>query len=177
MADTIVTTVERWLPVPGHESRYEISDKGRVRGILEKNRCKGGILKPQKSRGGYRQVGLHAHKFAPVHSYAIHRLVMLAFVGPCPKGHQVNHIDYDRTNNALENLEYLTPQQNSAYSIPNYREQHGEANKSAKLTKAKVIQIRSLLDTGLSQYKIAAKYGVSRSAIEMIKLRKRWTHV
>ena len=45
----------------------------------------------------------------------IHQLVMLAYSGECPIGYEVNHIDSDSLNNNIDNLEYVTPQENLSH--------------------------------------------------------------
>ena len=47
----------------------------------------------------------------------IHELVALAYIGPKPKGYQVNHIDLDSLNNSVSNLEYITPSENISHSL------------------------------------------------------------
>lgn len=56
-------------------------------------------------------------------------------------------------------------------------QQHGEKNPGAKLTTSQVLEIRAPELSGLSDHKIADMYGVSRSAIQLIRARKNWAHV
>lgn len=100
---------EIWKVVDGFPN-YEISNFGRIRSK------KHGIMKPQKTVSGYLSITLYARqKFAPtlVKSARIHRLVLHAF-NPTDNEDkmQVNHIDHDRTNNKLSNLEWTTASQN-----------------------------------------------------------------
>lgn len=105
---------EQWKPIPGYES-YSASSNGRIR----RNRgpdSKGYIwkehyLSQQMNRFGYMSVALC--KNGKVHRMFVHRAVMLAFVGECPNGYQVNHIDENKINNRIENLEYVTPKENA----------------------------------------------------------------
>lgn len=92
-----------WKLIPGYES-YEVSDCGNVR------RTDGLIMQQHISYNGYMRVGLRAN--GKRSHLLVHRLVMAAFVGPCPDGKQVNHIDENRSNNQLLNLEYVTPGEN-----------------------------------------------------------------
>jgi hypothetical protein len=111
---------ERWLPVEGYDGAYEVSDLGRVRGIdrmrLGRNGFpqphKGKVLKPASQTVGYQQVRLC--RYGKKHTFYVHRVVMAAFIGPCPPGYEVDHLDNNPSNNALTNLRYVTPQENAA---------------------------------------------------------------
>lgn len=90
-----VRRVECWRPVAGHP-RYLVSDRGNVM------RVGGRVLKPQRTSRGYLKVALGRSNQVYVHA-----LVCETFHGPRPPGHHVDHIDFDRTNNAAENLRWL----------------------------------------------------------------------
>ncbi len=84
-----------WKEIPGHPG-YFASNLGQILGVSGK------ILKPWLNReGGYYKLRLGAGR-----QYYVHQLVMLAFVGPCPKGYEVDHRDFDKGNNARTNLRY-----------------------------------------------------------------------
>lgn len=102
---------EVWKDVVGHEGRYSVSSLGRVYSHLGR----GGIRKPGKHTGGYLQVSL-CIEGKGVSRY-IHRLVMEAFIGSCPEGHNVNHKNFNKEDNRLENLEYITIQENQNHWI------------------------------------------------------------
>jgi hypothetical protein len=109
-------TQERWLPIPGYENRYDVSDQGEVRswvpwrGLPLPRRLKGGLV-----GGGYRMVCLSIH--GQVTYMHVHRLVMLAFVGPLRKRMETRHIDGDYTNNHLSNLAYGTHSENNLDAV------------------------------------------------------------
>lgn len=96
-------TAERWLPVPGWET-YLVSDAGRVRGP------RGGILRQVRRQDGYMQVRLHIRNVPTTRK--VHRLVAAAFIGPCPEGLEVRHLDGDPANNHVSNLRYGTHSEN-----------------------------------------------------------------
>lgn len=109
---------EHWRPVPGYEGTYEVSDFGRVRSLTRVVRRNDGrtrtiagrILRCPKDDGGRRGLKLHAdgeYKHARVH-----RLVLEAFVGPCPDGMEGCHNDGDHSNNRLDNLRWDTRSEN-----------------------------------------------------------------
>lgn len=103
---------ERWLPIAGQPG-YEVSDCGHVRSYIMRARSElrstPRPLKPSANRGGYQIVRLHGKK-----AFFVHRLVMQAFVGTVPDGHEVDHMDNDPSNNHLANLQYVTRAQNYA---------------------------------------------------------------
>ena len=100
---------EIWKTI-GNFENYEISNKGNIRSK------KNGLLKPQINRSGYKEILLYK-KQPPlktvVKSFRIHRLVLQTFKPiENSKKLQVNHVDNDRCNNNLDNLEWVTPIQN-----------------------------------------------------------------
>lgn len=103
---------EEWRDVLGFEKYYQVSSFGRVKSLLHK---KPRILKQQFIGRGYLCVHLrHLGMDAP--STLVHRLVAQAFI-PNPEGKpQVNHIDGDKTNNRVDNLEWATAQENLLHS-------------------------------------------------------------
>lgn len=101
--------IEKWKTINNFSS-YQISTYGRI-----KNK-KGEFLKPQKSVFGYLNIILYKrqpHAKALAKAFRVHRLVLENFK-PCKNMDklQVNHIDHDRTNNNLNNLEWVTPKEN-----------------------------------------------------------------
>lgn len=106
-----------WKAVTGYECFYEVSTHGRVRSLerFDNNNhlVKERILKQRKTNTGYLQITLY--KNGKLQRYLVHRLVAETFLGKCPKGYQVNHIDENKTNNRIDNLEYVTPKENTNY--------------------------------------------------------------
>ena len=101
---------EVFLDVEGYEDLYEISNLGNVR-----NKASGKLLKPLKNSNGYLYVNLWKNGIGKFK--LIHRLVAQSFI-PNPNNYpQVNHIDKNKTNYNVENLEYCTAQYNIDYSV------------------------------------------------------------
>lgn len=111
---------ERWLPVVGYEGFYEVSDLGRVRSLPRLIVCRNGhtrnwpgkVLSPYISpKDGYQRTPLSVNgvKTGPL---LVHRLVAEAFLGECPEGQEVRHLDGDPGNNVLTNLVYGTHAEN-----------------------------------------------------------------
>lgn len=99
---------EIWKDIPGYEGRYRVSDKGNVYSYYNN-----GLLS-QINHNGYKAVYLQ--KKSHRRRYKVHRLVMLAFVGYEPE-YEVNHIDGNKFNNNLENLEYCSAEENIKHAI------------------------------------------------------------
>jgi hypothetical protein len=91
-----MSTPELWLPVPGHD-KYIVSELGRVARLLT----------PAANSKGYLKVSLYRGPGQPPAQPYVHQIVLLAFQGPPPPGHNVDHEDFKRANNARANLRYL----------------------------------------------------------------------
>lgn len=99
---------EQWRPIPGYEGRYEISDAGRVLSTPRDARP-ARILRP-KVQGGYHYVTLY--DFGARAMWRVHRLVLIAFVGPPRPREQGRHLNGDPTDNRLANLAWGLPSEN-----------------------------------------------------------------
>ena len=102
--------MEEWADVPGYEGFYRVSTLGRVESLRHKRTSKPGILKGSVSTQGYVRVELWRDKHPKVIS--VHRLVAKTFIPNPDNLPQVNHIDGDKANNRVENLEWVTSKQN-----------------------------------------------------------------
>ena len=151
--------IETFKDIPTYTG-YQISNLGRVRSTKQK---KVRILKTHiHSRTGYPQVRLFENNIGK--TWFIHRLIMLAFVGECPDGMCVLHLDGSRTNCALSNLQYGTQSENILQAF----EEGTMSNKrKRKLTNEQAIFART---SPLSARKVAVLLNVSADIIEKIRL-------
>lgn len=101
---------EEWRPIFGTEETYWISNLGCV---MSKKRGRTRILKPVRISNGYLTVDLSMHNKHD--KRLIHRLVAEAFIPNSDEFPEVNHIDEDKTNNCVYNLEWCTRKHNHAY--------------------------------------------------------------
>ena len=109
-------TIEQWQPVSGYEGLYEVSSLGRVKSLWF---GKEKILKPNKDKYGYLQVNLY--KDRKMKSFKIHRLVATAFI-PNPLGlPEINHLDENKANNVVGNIEWASRWRNTHYGTRNER--------------------------------------------------------
>ena len=127
--------MEIWKGIKGYEVKYQVSNGGRVRSL------KTGIyMKPQVRKHGYLGVQVHGNgkNARRSETLSIHRCVAEAFI-PNPDGKaEVNHINEDKTDNRVENLEWVTHQENSAHATRG--ERIGKANKNNPLNSSSVGQ-------------------------------------
>jgi len=165
---------ERWEQIDEYEDWYEISDFGRVKRVkAARGTYIGRILKPSINSNGYSQVKLC--KNGKEHSVKAHVLVTNAFIGPCPDGMERNHMDGDKTNNRLDNLEYVTPSENVTHAFVTGLAQHrGEKHSSSKLTESNVHEIRRLSCEEL-QESMAKRFGVSSQSISAVVTGITWS--
>ena len=97
---------EVWRDIPGWEGLYQVSNLGRIRSIRVR------LIKPYDARG-YRVATLHSGD--RMERAGVHRFVAQAFI-PNPEGkEQVNHINGDKADNSVENLEWVTCQENNLH--------------------------------------------------------------
>jgi hypothetical protein len=185
--------IEQWRAVPGYEGLYEVSDQGRFRSMVKRMRTRvGDIIEGSVNRkSGYTYIRLTDLKRTKTRYYK-HRLVLQAFD---PRDDwmswEVNHIDGDKANNHLSNLEWSTHQANIAHARqilkawPKRPKQirvakghaKGEAVASSKLSVDRVRTIRRLYASGIKQKEIAAMFDVAAPTISLIVNRKQWAHV
>jgi hypothetical protein len=167
---------EEWRPVLGYETLYEVSSAGRVRRACPGAGTGAGYVLRPSAHQGYLYVTLRRD----FHSYrcAVHRLVLGAFLGPPAPGNEVNHRDFNRANNHVHNLEYVSRLENMRHALAAGRQVWpvGEQAAAAKLTPRQVQEIRAL-PAVVSHAAAARRYGVSETTIRAVRHGKRWTHV
>lgn len=110
---------EKWMPIKSYEGWYEVSDLGRVRSVDRVVRYKDGrtyeysskLIKHKADKRGYPYVGLN--KAGKKTAKRVHRLVAETFLPVRDKSLEVNHIDGNKNNNKLSNLEWVTSSENT----------------------------------------------------------------
>jgi hypothetical protein len=170
---------EVWKPIPGYVGYYEASNIGRVRrsGATRLNPPGHIMFQNYGPRTGYRLVQLCRDNDPKTRT--VHSVVAAAFLGLRPKGKQVNHIDGNKLNNRLDNLEYVTPSENNLHAIRLglHKIQRGEDVGQAKLTRGVVSDIRRRVMRGEMQKDLAGEYGVARTTVNHIVKNRTWSHV
>jgi hypothetical protein len=105
-----------------------------------------------------------------------HRLVWIAANGQIPDGQEINHINNNRADNRLANLELKTHSQNAKYAADKFGAWSGERSHVSPLTADEVLEIRRL-DGQCTRKEIAAKFNVSVQTVGRIITRKTWAKV
>ena len=161
--------MERWAIIPGFEGRYEASTEGRIRQRIASPRRRSGFIVPQNNADhGYKRVGLYADgKFK---CFLVHRLVAETFMPARAKGTEVNHINGDKADNRIENLEWITHTENMRHASRVLGRRFGKS----RLTDEQVREIRASVGTCME---IASAYGVSAMTISRIRTRKSYKEV
>jgi len=170
---------ETWRPVVGYKGLYEVSDCGNVQRIApwsdgRKTPIRG-LLHPN-TRKRYARVTLF--KKGKRREFAVHRLVLAAFVGPLPKGKEVNHRNGVKQDNRLENLEYVTKSENElhVFRVLGGKTRPGSKHHNARLTEKIVKRIRAAHARGKSAKALAIRFSVSRFTIFDLLSRRTWRH-
>jgi hypothetical protein len=166
------------ISVRGYEGLYTIDELGRVYSV-RKQGSRGGEITSSISTGGYCRVYLC--KDGKHHTYLLHRLVAQHFIENPENKPCVNHIDGNKSNNSVTNLEWCTYSENMQHAvgkglnaIPNLK---GELHPQSKLTVAGVKQIRERYKNGETPPSLAKEYGVTRAQIYNIIHFKHWRNI
>ena len=106
---------EIWKDIPGFENKYQVSRSGKVRSLSYMRTGKVKELKQATCVGGYKRVQL-VGKNGKIHEYFVHVLVARVFVPGEMQGMEVNHLDFNPSNNRTDNLEWVTHSANIMHS-------------------------------------------------------------
>lgn len=164
---------EIWKNIPRYEGLYQVSNLGRIKSfhyhkekeILNLTKCK-----------KYLQIKLSKNSITKI--YKVHRLVLEAFVGPCPEGMQCRHLDNNPINNNINNIEWSTHKINMQDRIKYKTTNTFIYENGCKLNKTKARLIKNLLNSGkLTQKEIANQFNISQQTVSGIKNKKRWINI
>lgn len=168
-------TREEWKDVEGYEGIYQVSNLGRLKSLERivhskkwDRREPSKILSPPQLKSGYLIASLH--KEGKTKSVLLHRLIAKAFI-PNPNNlPQVNHKDGNKQNNMIDNLEWVSAQDNIIHAYTNnlMHPAHGIKINVGHFVEEDIRNIRRMALTGMSQRKIAAEYGVHQGSIWLI---------
>jgi hypothetical protein len=176
------TDPQEWKSVPGYEGFYDVSSSGRIRYARDTlHRRAGDPVRVVITKFGYIRVFLY-HGY-PRRWYHVHRLIALTFLGANPPGrHQVNHIDGNKQNNTVVNLEWCSPAENIHHSYRiglkgGEKEIRGVDRVGHKLNDEIVRHIRRTKGRYGTYAETAAHFGISHQVLWRIYVRKDWAHV
>lgn len=169
--------IEEWRDIFGYEGVYQVSNLGRVKRLVGYQAKTERIIKPRIKNSGYEFVSLQ-YKRAKRNFY-VHRLVARAFIGECPRGIDVNHINGNKKDNHIGNLEYVTRVENMKHARKiGLHDNRGENQWQHKLTQENVWEIRMVSSLCLEDIggrkTLALLMGVSERTIDDIVNGKTW---
>lgn len=163
-------TVEDKIEIRGYEGLYSVTSDGRIWSYKASR-----WLKSSPNSRGYQVVTLRGRGKSTKY---VHRLVAEAFILKLPDRHQVNHIDGNKTNNCVSNLEWCSSQYNHMHAIHCLGRKHTERQRITsmntgiscrKLSMDQANAIREQYATGkFTQREIGISYGISRDAVGLI---------
>lgn len=161
---------ETWKDIVGYEGHYAISNFGRVKNV--KLKCqksfRGQYICVWACQSGYLYATLYKNN--KKQNMLISRMVGIAFLGKPPIKHEINHKDGNKTNNRIDNLEWVNHKENMRHARLVLKRKL-----NIKLTRDKVVKIKQMLDDRiLLQSEIAGKMNVSQTTISSIKCGRTW---
>ena len=167
--------IEQWKDIPGFETYYEASNYGQIRRIGRvAGAVVGRIIKESTNKAGYKRVGLWRE--GRLYNTYSHRAIASAFYGKSEL--PVNHINGIKTDNRVQNLEFVTHKQNAIHAIDVLGHKRcGQFSSAAKLSVDDVLAIRQRFSSGESAYAIAKTVPVTHSTVHRIVTRRIWNNV
>lgn len=132
--------------IVGYEGIYAITKEGQVHNVK-----RGTVLKPRPCRKGYLRVALRGKE------HSVHRLVAATYLGPSEL--TVDHLDGDKSNNNLDNLEYVS-------NTVNIRRGHA--------VYSMIPQVRELIEEGRTDSEISDRLNISKYTVYNVRSGRRW---
>ena|SRR3989304_3536307 len=167
----------RWKPIDGYEHCYLVSDTGLIKSVARYRPSREGNIRRPTYPRGYVYVELSKNNKKSKRS--VHRMVALAFIPNPMRLPEVNHLDGDKKNNRVSNLEWCTKSENQLHSFRIGRVPacvQGKRNPNAKLTELQVKEIRKRMIMEKTTH-LAKEYGVTFGAIARIKNGTGWANI
>lgn len=158
-----------WKKINGYPN-YEISSDGHVLNIIT-----GKFLKQSDNGKGYLKIELFNNGKGK--NLYIHRLVAEAFLLKYQQKCEVNHIDGNKYNNDITNLEWCSRQQNINHAVNNRLHNYGSKIGTSKLRNKDILKIRYLYKNGIAEIELAKRYNITRRNINYIINYITWRHL
>lgn len=163
-----------WKYVDDTDGRYVIFDDGTILTSYYRLTCGPHIMRPFKAHNGYHRITLFVR--GRQRKFFMHRLVAQAFLPRPSSLHEVNHKNGVKTDNRIENLEWVSKSENSLHAIRSGLQivRRGTNAPGAKLTERQVLGLYSARQHGERNVSISRRTGISEKVISEIWLGKRW---
>ncbi len=175
---------EIWKDVVGYEGLYQASNLGNIRSLTRftkdkrydvKKTLKGKLLKLTKREDGYLIITFRKNKTAK--KFRVHRLICETFIENIENKPCVNHINGNKTDNSIKNLEWCTYKENMIHAFETGLSPSGEKHYISKLNNEQVLEIKQILKKDYILKDIAKKYNVTHTCIIQIRKGKSWKSI
>ena len=168
---------EQWVDIAGYEGICQVSNYGRLRSLdrvdAAGHKLKGRIRKHGIDTDGYHIIGLC--KDGKMRTFKVHRLVMESFSGMSSTALEVNHIDGNKGNNHVDNLEWSTCKDNHEHAKAYGLKARGSFHGKSALDEDSAILAWMMIKNGNTLKHIANCFGVSESCINHLKQGRTWS--
>lgn len=175
-----------WAQIPGYGNHYQASSDGQIRvkdrvvlkysnfaGKVVEQKYKGRLLKPCKS-SKHGHLAVHLGVDGIKYNVHVARLVLEAFIGPCPDGMEACHSNGNASDNCVGNLRWDTHYNNNQDRVLHGTYLIGEKHPMAKISAKDAIAIYKSKEKGVD---LSRKYGLAPSKISAIRLGHTWKSV
>lgn len=180
----VAVVTSNWRNIKGYEGLYQVSDCGEIKSLDRKSKrkdsgfniYKGKVLKQDKNNRGYNLITLNKNGVSK--KILVHRIVAINFIENNENKKFVNHIDGDKRNNKVENLEWATFEENikHAWETEIYKPIKSDSVHTAKLNSEKVKNIRKNTENK-SVKELAEEYGVTSTTVSNVLNFKSWKDI
>jgi hypothetical protein len=176
--------MEIWKDIQNYEGSYQVSNLGRIKSLERGDICPNGgkfirkerIMKLRESNG-YRRIQLLRNGKYKV--YQVHRVVAIAFISNPDNKPFINHINFIRDDNSVENLEWCTHQENILHNVRNNRVKYNiaEFHPNSSITREQATEVKKLIIKGVKPTPISKQTGINVGIIYNIKAGLSWNHL
>lgn len=157
-----------WKVIPCTNNNYECNEFGQIRKVGKEE-----LKSTYADKQGYERVGVYFD--CKDHSMRVHNLIMNAFYGEKPFDKaEINHIDGNKMNNSLDNLEWCTAKENSRHSVESGLYPSGERHYNSKYKQEDILEMYKLYKNGNSVSEIASLYNNDYRNVIRIVHGDRW---
>lgn len=173
---------EIWSDINGYEGMYQVSNKGRIRGLDriivqrdgKKQNIRGKIIAIGIKNNGYYMGQICSN--GKMVNFTVHRLMALAFIPKVDGKDFVNHIDGNRANNDINNLEWVSRSENCRHGFERAIKENRKYNNQQRFTKEDIIKIRTMQKSKITMVQIAKEFNTKSGTIGDIVHRKIWDY-
>lgn len=170
---------EIWKDVVGHEGFYQVSNLGQVKSLPRtvNNKFYSGKVLSTKNSNPKQYEKTSLHDSGASRYYKVHQLVARAFIPNPDNKREVNHIDGNKHNNKVDNLEWVTSKENKEHNHKLGITRIGERHQNSILNEDTVKQIKLMLKDGISQTVIARHFNLKTYMVNNIKRENTWKYL